>query len=255
MSNRIGSAQSLRIISLYNGKITQNEDDKILINSQNQQQILFVRFYGVITVKDADSNLEANNGKTFSALLDDGTGSVWMRITADLFEKIDTWEFVRVIGIIKIEKYEENSNSITLYPEAVIPVKEKIWELIHILDCDRSLTLEIPRDHNKDNQIITSPKFDGSNFKPSTESLRQNSIKLKEETQSKNSNAHINESLTEKIEKILKEMDLGEGVEFNQLLKALGNNYDESVIDDILFELAYEGKVYQPRPEYYKLMD
>lgn len=56
----------------------------------------------------------------------------------------------------------------------------------------------------------------------------------------------------------LRTMDTtGEGVEFENLVKRMetANIADESVIDDILFELSYEGMVYQTRPECYKLMD
>ena len=62
------------------------------------------------------------------------------------------------------------------------------------------------------------------------------------------------ETLTNKIEKILRENDTGSGVEFSMILKLVGS-VDESEIDDILFELAYEGKVYQPRPDFYKIME
>lgn len=48
----------------------------------------------------------------------------------------------------------------------------------------------------------------------------------------------------------------GEGVEFKVLVAELKQeDMTESVIDGILFTLAYEGLVYQTRPEYYKLMD
>ena len=62
------------------------------------------------------------------------------------------------------------------------------------------------------------------------------------------------DSLSAKIENILRDSDVGDGVAFSEILKQL-QGYDESEIDDVLFELAYEGKVYQPKPDYYKIMD
>ena len=52
----------------------------------------------------------------------------------------------------------------------------------------------------------------------------------------------------------MRENDSGNGVEFSVILKLSGVT-DESEVDDILFELAYEGKVYQPRPDFYKIME
>ena len=65
--------------------------------------------------------------------------------------------------------------------------------------------------------------------------------------------------LSGKIEAVLREKDSGQGVEFDEIIKLLHEPdyqvYSESDIDDKLFELAYEGKVYQPRPDFYKIMD
>ena len=60
--------------------------------------------------------------------------------------------------------------------------------------------------------------------------------------------------MTNKIERILREFDTGNGVEFSVIMNKIGS-VDESEVDDILFELAYEGKVYQPRPDFYRIMD
>ncbi len=46
----------------------------------------------------------------------------------------------------------------------------------------------------------------------------------------------------------------GYGVE-DKILFAAMSDHSEVEIDDMLSELAWEGLVYQPRPDYYKLMD
>ncbi len=63
--------------------------------------------------------------------------------------------------------------------------------------------------------------------------------------------------LYKEVEKLLHTMDSGNGIEFSALVGDILKTYpqvQESVVDDILFEMAYEGKVYQPRPDYYKIM-
>lgn len=60
--------------------------------------------------------------------------------------------------------------------------------------------------------------------------------------------------LSDSLTYYLTKLDEGNGVEFSRLCTALPQ-FDESKIDDGLFELAYDGKVYQPRPEYYRLLD
>lgn len=58
-----------------------------------------------------------------------------------------------------------------------------------------------------------------------------------------------------KLQDILRELDTnGVGVEFTDIARAM-EPLDEDRVDDMLFELAYDGKVYQPRPEHYRLMD
>ncbi len=60
-----------------------------------------------------------------------------------------------------------------------------------------------------------------------------------------------------KLGEILRTLDQGNGVEFNDLVTELSKTQDVDInkVEDMLFELAYEGKVYQPRPEAYRLMD
>lgn len=46
------------------------------------------------------------------------------------------------------------------------------------------------------------------------------------------------------------------GILFSKLQEKFQHNpITESNIDDALFELAYDGKIYQPRPNYYKLLE
>ena len=52
----------------------------------------------------------------------------------------------------------------------------------------------------------------------------------------------------------LTDRDLGEGVPLDIILKTFPNQAEEEMYDK-LFELAYEGRLYQPRPDYYKAMD
>ena len=60
-------------------------------------------------------------------------------------------------------------------------------------------------------------------------------------------------SLIDQVESLLRSLDDdGYGVNISYLLEKLGN-VDKSLVDDVLFELEYHRKVYQPRPDYYKI--
>ena len=53
---------------------------------------------------------------------------------------------------------------------------------------------------------------------------------------------------------IIHQLDNGNGARFAKIVKSLPE-YTENQVDDFLFELAYEGKLYQPRPDFYKVFD
>lgn len=65
---------------------------------------------------------------------------------------------------------------------------------------------------------------------------------------------------------LLQNDSAGDGIDFSSIILQLRNKFSawikvksvkefESMVDDVLFELAYDGRVFQPRPNYYKFMD
>jgi hypothetical protein len=254
--------------SLLSGKIIDSEDGVILTNSFTEQQISFIKLYGLISeiIENSDAEISSENSSDF--LLDDGTGSIMIKGTFEFCRNIKLWDFVRVIGIIKVLTLENGLFEITVIPEAIIPVENKLWEIIHNIECERTLNPSLFQKQTSTQGLPQSPKFDGSIFNSTPQKtsspplqepkLAQTEIDRETKDFSKEKTVTTENNLTElsnKIEHLLRTLDIGDGVEFNQLMSNLGNNIEESVVDDILFELAYEGKVYQPKPEYYKFMD
>ena len=238
------------IYSLYQGSISENNDELILLDPITQTQIQFVKLYGTIIDKTIDAESNNSMDQILSLLIDDGTGSIWIKATNSMMTNIDLWDYIRVIGILELQKENDSEIRLVLYPEAIIPIQNKIWELIHRKETQRGLVQTI---------LINSPPSNDLSSQTSSEreifSTETKIIENKENKEYKENKNSSNKKLAEKIENLLRKLDIGDGVEFKQLVNALGNNIEESIVDDILFELAYEGKVYQPRPEYYKLME
>ena len=215
----------------------------MLIDSTTNDPISFIKLYGTITDKATEQN-ESNPEFSLTYLkIDDGTGSMWIRGFNEALERISKWDFVLVIGSLLIEKTDGNLYDIIVNPDSISKVNNKKWEIVHNLDI---LVKSSKR------KVKSAEKF----VKKNPDNMR-NQISPQEEPKDDfevESDSTQQDSLSLKIEHILRENDVGDGVVFSEIVKQL-QGFDESEIDDVLFELAYEGKVYQPKPDYYKIMD
>lgn len=231
-----------KIGQLLNSKISMISDSPMIIDTNTNNPISFVKLYG--TIIDTVSELNESN-PDFSWIyikLDDGTGSLWLKSNDTTYSKINKWEFVQVIGSLIIEKNDSNLE-LTVNPDSIVVMEDKTWELVHNLEVklkSQKPNVKTPAPVPQEYQRDESSSFHATQSDSASLDQAQPIQDL--------------DTLSGKIENILRTSDSGDGVSFAEIVKMLPGS-GESEIDDVLFELAYEGKVYQPKPDYYKIMD
>jgi len=234
-----------KIEKLLNSKVSIVSETPILVDSETNNPIGFFKIFGVITDKTLESNDSNPDFNMYFLKIDDGTGALWIKSNDQLLTKIQKWDFTQVVGSLVVENTSENSFDLTINPESVTVMEDKSWELVHNLD----IKIKGSKVKKKSDSIMIDMSTENKNSQKNHatqgnefQKLGDVKVPLKLDT------------LSSKIEEILRNNDSGDGVEFSEVIKLL-KGVDESEVDDILFELAYEGKVYQPKPDYYKIMD
>jgi RPA family protein len=219
-------------------------DSPMIIDTDTNNPISFIKIFGIVTDKTNETNEREPDFSFYYLKIDDGTGSIWLKSNDSSLSKVNKWDFVQVIGPLLIEKTEENFDLI-VSPDSVTVIEDKKWEIVHNLD------IKVKTKKRKlKGTTSTIPGYQQS------ESMKQQ-VSQQTESQTRSSDeTSVKEldTLSSKIENILRSNDSGDGVGFSEIVKLL-QGFEESEIDDVLFELAYEGKVYQPKPDYYKIMD
>lgn len=243
MSFRRDSYTILRIGQVLNGSIKIEQVPRL--QTANQNPVNYLKFYGLITDKTLDDSINQDTGKTDYLLkIDDGTGSLWVKTSSLKAEELKKWDFIRVIGSINLDTSNGKDYELTVVSDAISKVTDHNWELVHILEAKKSQSAK----------TTTKSPTQKTTKESLTKSLPDQSKTANKQSTNSEDSSSDSESISQKIERILRENDSGNGVEFSVILGNLGE-IDESEVDDILFELAYEGKVYQPRPDYYRIMD
>lgn len=238
MSFRRDSYSILRIGTILQGTVKVDRSPLLYLNQNNLVKL--IKIYGIITDKVLNDEISVDSSKAgYLFKVDDGTGAVWVKSSSFNAETLKKWDFVRIIGSIDLDISDGKTYEIVVEAQAIQKVTNKNWELVHILESNNNK--QSAKSSKK--QISKSPKPD-ENESPSTDSFID---EQEQETPGQ-------ETLPAKIERILRENDTGNGVEIETILKLAGE-VDEQEVDDILFELAYEGKVFQPKPDYYRIMD
>lgn len=242
MSFRRDSYSIVRLNTLLSGSIKVDRSSLLYLDQNNP--VKFIKTYGTIVDKALDDGDPNSNGNNYLIKIDDGTGSVWIKANSIHAAELKKWDFVRVIGYILLDTSNGKDYDLSIFAEAIKKVENKNWELVHILEAQQTKGRQKTKNSSKKTNGQESNQE--GEVKPNEVAEVSNMLEEPEEPEE--------ESLTSKIEKILRENDSGNGVEFSVILKLAGT-VEESEVDDILFELAYEGKVYQPRPDFYKIME
>lgn len=160
-----------------------------------------------------------------SMALDDGSGKIPVRSfdESDLFHGVGLGDVVFVVG-----RPRQYGNEIYIMPEIIKKLQNKLW-----IDIRK---LEIEKNSTKDSQETESA---------SNENAQKEELNVKEEIVDENKNSEkskIEESINnipvaqQKIYSIIKELDKGEGAEFEQVLEKAGGPDAEKIISQLLME-------------------
>jgi RPA family protein len=146
-----------------------------------------------------------------SIILDDGTGRISIRNFEqnDLFNNIEIGDIILLIG-----RPREYGNEIYILPETLKKVQDKAWIKVRELEL-------------KNNRLIK---------------------KIEDKTEPKEVVEDAVESISDKVIRIIKEKDQGEGIDFEDILKQVNN-------EKIIKELLKKGELFEIRPGRLKVLE
>ena len=159
------------------------------------------------------SKFVSQDGKFASLTIDDGTGTIRLREFDDIKFSND-FEIGEIVRVVgRLRKYEDE---VYIVPEIVLKVDPN-FEIMQKLEEIRNRPMLQPKVEEIviEEKIVENPKEDVLNK--------------------------------------IKEMDSGEGVDEEELAKALG--IDEETLNDILAKLLDEGEIYEPRAGRVKILE
>ena len=158
-------------------------------------------------------------------VVDDGTETLRVRCfenNLDLIKSVEIGDIADIIG--RIREYE---GEIYVIPESILKIENPnllILRKLELLKQKKEMSgvdsvLEVTEER------IESEEISGGN---------------------------IPENPREKIMKLIKELDLGEGVDISTIKERFN---DEEKVESLLKELSNEGEIFEPRPEKIKLLE
>ncbi len=183
----------------------------------------------------------SESGKFASVTLDDGTGTVRVKVfnAVAMLEKIDAGSDVDVVGRVK-----EYQGEIYINPEIISALEDPNFLLLRELEII-SDKVEL----NRKKEIILENKSQASDVTELQRIMKERYGIEPEEVEAILQTEDVPEAPSKDKESILKmieELDQGEGCDYTELLKAAG--LDESTVDTIVNELLSEGSCFEPRP-------
>ncbi len=149
-----------------------------------------------------------------------------------VIEKANKGDVVRFVG--KIKEYNEERY---LVPEIIFPLKDKNWMIVHALKTRKMFA------ESETQQVETQENEKNSESK--TESVEK--IKISEEKKEED------ENMPEKILKIIKENDSGEGAPLELIIKKSG--LDEESAKNLIVGLLKSGDLFEPTKKHLKVLD
>jgi RPA family protein len=203
-------AYKARIKELINGKYIKEEGwQPNYIITADGKQINRINLIATIVAKPVEQDINYQ-----SIVLDDGTG----RISARIFEQNNIFDNIEVGDIILlIGRPREYGGEKYILPETIKRIQDKAWIKVRELEL-------------RGNKPIKKV------------------FEEKRPTQEEEIIEDIEESIPDKIIRIIKESDKGEGVDFEDILKQANN-------EEIIKELLKKGELFEIRPGRLKVLE
>jgi len=218
-------AYKVRINEIISGKYIKEEGwNPNYIITNDGRQINRINLIATVVSKptEQDSNYQ-------SITLDDGTG----RISARNFEKNNIFEDIEIGEVILlIGRPREYGNEIYILPETIKKVQDKTWIKV------RELELK--------NKKATKKIEETSETRVSEHNHKE---KLSDKTEMHEEVLEtVEESIPDKVIRVIKENDKGEGVDFEDVLKQVDN-------EEIIKDLLKKGELFEIRPGKLKVLE
>lgn len=204
-------AYKIRIKDILNSKYIKTEGFDPNYLEVNGQEISRVNIMGVVVQK-----LEINNYKTLT--IDDGTGRISARVFENnmLLDKIDVSDVVLIIG-----RPREFSSEKYVLIESIKNISPA-WAKVRKLELEKNLIGEI--NQKKDNKVVS----DKHSIEGGVVDLRPHN----------------------KVFKLIKEIDTGEGVSIEEL-----SSRNIKDIDNVISALLKEGDIFEIKPGKLKVLE
>ena len=218
----------MAIANIVNGNFT--EDGFVQFGNL---QVNRVRIMGTVV-----SKFIADDRKYGFFIVDDGTETIRVRSFEDnlkLIEKAKVGDIVDVIG--RIRKYEDE---IYVIPESVQIIKDPNWIILRKLELMKQKK-EMPKAETTEGNVVGEEVI--------VEEVVEEEIV---ETKLPEGQTTLFESPRQKVIKLIKELDKGEGAEVSKIIEKMG---DEKVVENVLTDLMNEGELFEPRPGKVKLLE
>ncbi len=227
------TAYKMAISDIVNGTFT---DDGFV--QFGNLQVNRVRIMGTVV-----SKFTADDRKYGFFIVDDGTETIRVRSFEDnlkLIEKVNIGDIVDVIG--RIRRYEDE---IYIIPEGVQVIDDPNWVILRKLELMKQKK-EMPKEAPQ--QEETPKEETNSNEEMIVEEVVEEVVEAKLPA----GQTTLTESPRQKVIKLIKELDKGEGAEVSKIIERIG---DEKVVESALTELMNEGELFEPRPGKVKLLE
>ncbi|MFX1250254.1 MAG: OB-fold nucleic acid binding domain-containing protein [Promethearchaeota archaeon] len=247
------TARRYRISQLINSEI---KDE--IVNDRRQAYLILnnriitkVRIIGTVTRK-------ITGERNYAGLqIDDGSGSIFCKSWDGSFEVLNEWDLVEIVGRLRVAPPREGRDSYDIYisPDIAIATT-KSWEMVHRLELLRNMPASVTLD------ALTPPPMIGETAEPivsddnkekgispplSTSQKSSTASKIKKQTRPSE------EDLSGRLEQLIQDLDKGEGVSYETIADKVEGK--EGEIDDALFKLLMDSKIYEPRPGRYRLIN
>ncbi len=178
--------------------------------------------------------------------LDDGKGECWLKCWDGSLSEIDVWEQVEIVGRVRVQM-RENIQDLYIQNEIINRIIDPNWEIMHRLEVLKT-GLAPPTDFGAFGEFQLASEFDFSQEDigvsgPSTQPAGESSTEEKVE----------DDVFIQKLETLIHQLESDKGVSYDKLRQSIKQE-EEAKLDDALFKLLIEGKIYEPTPARYKTL-
>ncbi|UCG03589.1 MAG: hypothetical protein JSW11_06295 [Candidatus Heimdallarchaeota archaeon] len=203
----------MRIASITRSQLIKDDEERWRLVTPNGENIFRLWIAGIITeIFTGDNNY-------VGLQVEDGTGAIVVKTWDERLDQFQKWDNIEVLGQIQISERDENID-VFISPDIFQSISDDNWFLVHrlkiIQQLQRGASIEV-------------------------ESAKIGGLEL--------GIASV-EDLKTKLRKAVKNLDKGNGVTYDQLVKIFPN-VDEIQIDEAITELLESGEFFEPKAGVY----